>query len=741
MLSLLKKYQKSLFIFIALLVGFSVMFVGILPRQMGALKDPVAFKTVTGEKVKRSRYEKLKSMIATNNGEMLLYGGYLGLHFFPEDVLTENLVQSGLIALIAEKKAKELEPFWKEQQTKEANFKPYTHPESQMISAQNIWKKHSPKIIELMDKLKTETDPLKAFEIRNELFLHENDFSPYALWQFLSQQQKQYQWLAPDENMTPLSLSLFGYRSLQDWYGELMIDYVAQFVLNTASYAKKKGYRATYQEAENSLMAANRQALKQIQFLGLKDFNDPESYFQAKLLRLGMNKMEMITLWQDVLTMQNLMNEAAQAALLDDLTLENFETFATEKVDLLRFAPAAHLQFKSAEQLAQFENYLQALGKPTSELGLDFALKPLAEIEQESPQLVQQMVEIEYKEVDLQKAALTVSVQDIWKYKSDPKNTHTLKAKFPKIDLDETLDPQAFQAQLEKIDGFTEMQIDGYIRELLLKQQSNWLELAFEKQSPVTDEVMVRKSGYRLPFKGIETAKDKEIFLTRLFNEDIDKLSKKPISFDDKHYYQILTVKLKDEPKLVDYQELVQDKTAQKMLHKKLAAQHKNGADSQKDFSKVQAQLIQEFLKPIQGAILEDYVGHLGHKPPHLTDSFYCQYRLFSVMRQALEDKKLSKETELVAFKMNVNTENLVRSESNTQELDELLKLNEQHFTDVSIKGYGPEFIQLVTKGNDMQEHPMQKAIRQKLAKEAIRALGKELLEMIDLLNLDQYSS
>lgn len=744
MLGFLKKYQKIFFVVVALLVGVSVMFVGLLPRNLSAPHDPVFFKTVAGEKIKRSQFEGLKALLTTNNGEMLLYGNYLGFHFFPEDVFTQNIVQPNLIKLIAEKKADEFLDFWKEQHQKEQHFKTYVHPQSTLLSAEYIWQKHAPQIPELIKKLQQETDPKEAFKLRAELFAQENQFSSYALWQFLMEQQRQYQWLSPDENMEPLALSLFGYRSLHDWFGEKMIDYVCQFICQVSSLAKKKGYQATYREAENSLMALNEQSFKQLQFLGLKEFNDADSYFHAKLTRLGMNKAQIISLWQEILTFQNILNEAAHTVILDDFTLNGFEQYASEQIELCRYKLPNHLNFKSLTELAKFEAYLTALGKKSDELNLDFITKPIHQIENENPQLIEQKIEIQFKELDLQKAAISISVQDVWNWKFNPANASSLKAKFPKLEIDSKMNPKDYQAAIESVDYFTQIQMDQFVREFLFKKNENWLSEALEKAPMQIQECVARKSGYKLPFKGLEVASNKKQFLTKLFDFDsAEQLDQNPITFDNQHYYQVVKVQSIEPPRIVEYKELLLDKTADKLLHQFLSKMHKNSEDKDKDFSKVKEKFLKEFLKPIQKAICDSYDQQFGKQPGQLNDYFYCEYRFFMPMKNALEEyKKIgSLQKELVSFNIESFSETLIRQENNTQELEELLSLKEGEWTDVQMKDHSLQFAKILRKNDSTEkEHPMQKKLRQELASESIKALAEEFLEQIELKNYSNLS-
>lgn len=745
MLGFLKKYQKIFFVFVALLVGTSVMFVGLLPKNLSSAGDRTLFKTVTGKKVKQSHYDGLKALLTTNNGELLIYGQNLGMNFFPEDVFTQNIVEPKLIGLIAEKKKDELQKFWLEQQAREKHYKPYSHPQMSNVSAESIWLKHAPRIPELLKQIQAEQDPSKLFSLRSELFLEENNFSPFALWQFLSEKQSQYQWVQKDEAMAPFAISLFGYRSLQDWFGEKMMDYVCQFVLQVSSMAKQKGYQASYKEAESSLLKLNDLCFKQLQFLGLKEFSDSTSYFQAKLNRLGMNRMQMISLWREVLTFQNFLNEAAHSVLLDDLTLNDFEQYATEQVEVCRYQPPEYLKFKSLNDLAKFETYLTALGKPTGEIGLNFVMKPIEELEKDFPQLIEQSVDIEYKEMDVNQATISVSVQDIWNWKVDPKNCQELVARFPKLKVDEKMSIRDYQAAFDDVDYFTQMQIDQHIRQQLLKQDENWLALALEKTQNKKDIFKARRSGYKLPFKGLELSSKKQKFLKQFFEAGEASKFVEPVTFDDVHFYQIISVNALEDPKLVSYQDLLLDKTAEKMLHQTLIKAHKKGAFKEQDFAKVKDKVIKEYIAPIEKAIVDDYTAFSGSAPQHLNDLFYCKYRLYSPMRDALEyyTKQESVDCEPYAFnsfwKIDSSNDVLIRHQSNSRDMEKLMGSAEGEWSSVEFKSRIPVFTQVLFKKSKLEGHPMQKQLHARLSQEAISALATELLDQVELENYSEH--
>lgn len=740
MLGIFKKYQKFIFAITAIFVCSSILLFGLFPKNTSVVKDPVLFKTNSGRKIKQSLFNGLKSVLLTNNGEDLLYGQTLGMQFFSENVFARNLVETHLLSLIAHKKASELSETWKQQLEREKQFKTYTHPEAPYLNAENVWAKHAPNIKDKLDQLRHETDFEKAFKIRMELFLEEAQFSPFALWQFLSEQQSEYHWIARDENLMPQSLSLFGYRSLQDWFGESLINSVCEFILQINSEAKEKGYTVSLQTAEEDLMKQNQLHFEQLQYLGLKEFSDPESYFYAKVNRLGMTKMQLISLWREILTFQNYFTEVANAPLLDELTLKSFEDYALEQMEICRYVPPKELTFSSFKELCQLEVYLEALGKNINDLSLNFTVKQIDEIASQSPGLVEEKIEVQYQEVNSHAAALAVKVQDVWSWKLNKDNWLLLMSQFPKLQLDENASEEECIKLFDQLDYFTSMQIDQFVRQTLLKKNQGWVSEAFENAAIKTESVNVRKNGFKMPFKGLELSSKKGPFLTAFF--ELAYAEKKeplePISFDDLNYYRIVTVASKGEPKLVPYAQLIEDKIPEKMLQQRLSKAHKEGPHKEVSFDLVKDQVFEEVFGGLKAAIAQNNGQAYTRNTSLLTEQFYCLHRMDYPMKEALEYLKQNpSESNTYAFnslwQLVPNKEILVRHQNGSSEFDQLKKVAENEWTDLITKGITCQFIQVLAAPVEVQNHLMQKKVRQKLKKELMESFALEKLDQFDL--------
>lgn len=733
MLGFIQRYQKIIFSIVAVVISISFLFFGILPKGGGgSVVDKVAYVASNKTKIKRSKYEGLKAMILTHCGEDLVYGKALGPHFFQESFFVADLLKPGLLQLIARENEKDLKSSFEAKLKQERKYKTYAHPEAPFLNAENIWALHAPNLNTSLNQLRAETDPLKAFELKLGLYLEETSFTPFTLWQVLSEQQEHFSWIPKDPTLNPEKLELFGYHSPQDWLGEEMVEKSLEFVCETIMQAKQLGYRITTEEAEKDLMAQNKQNFMRIKSLGIRDIQDEEAYFNMKLARLGMDKVQMISLWKDLLLFRRFFEEASNSALLDTKTLAQFESQASQTKALKKFYPPRELQFSSLRDLAHLEVYLEALGKPLHQLDLKFKQKPIEEIAKVHPQFVQQELEITFKETSVRKAALNIKAGEIWEYKLDPQNFERLSAQFPplldfipKVDAD-------YQDKMEQLPSHLTAQIDYYIKEQLLEKKEDWKTQALSYSEPKTLKVFMKMNGHGLPFEGIEVSDAREEFLSQLFQID----PKKIFSFDEEHFYQVEKIESLSAPQLVAYETLKNQRVLDKMLLRKLQALHTGETEVERLSKTAQEKLIGQFVEPLQEAILKDYLS-CHKKTDHEVDTdFYCAYRLYNPMRAALNYlKDHAKDEDQYAFNsiwtLKGGEQTCIRYLADQDEVDHYLSLKEGQWSAIHNDGGVLSFAHALKASKTPYDHPMQKQMKRKIKQELTEALALEILEQM----------
>lgn len=739
MLGFIQRYQKILFAVIAALICVSFLFFGLLPKGAPTMPDKVAYKTAFKDKIKQSKFDGVKAMILTNNGEYTLFGQALGHHYFSENFLVSDLMKPGLLSLVLQKNMDDLKADLTDQYKKEVAFQPYVHPNASFLSAQTIWSIHAPKLEESIQNYKKIKGPLSRFEEKQKLFLEESKFPSFALWQMLSENESQFDWVPTDPNLNPQRLNLFGYHSLEDWFGDKLIKKTCEFIFEVNALAKQKGYRITDQEAEQDLMKLNELNFMKIKALGVEDFTDSQAYFDTKLRHLGFNKVQMISLWKELLIFRRFFQESGNAALLDSFALKNFEQHASQKVKVNQYSLPKPLQCKTLQDLMELEVYLEALGKPLNQLSLEFKMKELDKVAAETPQLVEQPVLIQYKEVDLSTVALAVKVQDIWKWKLDPQNYKTLIQKFPKLGLSGSPGSEAFQESLENLDALTNLQIDQYVREVLLKENTDWLDKAFSSTEAKQSEVLVSRNGKGLPFKNLELSSKKEAFLKEFFsaNEKKEYASfSQPFTFDDQHYYQVLVTSNQGPEKLVDFEKLKGEYVLQKLLYKRLNQYSDKELKAGKNLSSVQKKWANQLFEPLKKEIIKEYLVVHKEDSRDFSDQFYCQYRFHDSMRKALDFlKENSKVNEQYTFNnlwtLEASPHTYVRYLSSEPVMESLLSLKEGQWTPVNAFNNRLEFSHVLQLNKPDSSHVMQKKMKKKINQELKRAMAREILDQI----------
>lgn len=95
---------------------------------------------------------------------------------------------------------------------------------------------------------------LKLLISRVKLFLAEKKFPSPMLKQVLRYQEKQYNWLSPDQDLDRLDLSLFGYHTIEDWFTPHFTRLVSEFIINASILAEAQGYEVSKAEAMADLI-------------------------------------------------------------------------------------------------------------------------------------------------------------------------------------------------------------------------------------------------------------------------------------------------------------------------------------------------------------------------------------------------------------------------------------------------------------------------------------------------------
>lgn len=736
MLGFFKRYQR---VFIGLLVAIlctSFLFFGIFPKGGNGFEDPVAFKLSNGKKVKRSHLEGIKALMETNNGESLIFGRALGAHFFTENFIVSDLMKPGILSLLVDRYENEFKEDLTQHLKREKAFTPYFHPNANFLNAESIWSIHAPKLKEELYRLHQETDAKKAFNIRQNLYLQEESFDPFALWQVLKEQEAQLSWLPKDQDLTPEKLHLFGYQSTREWLGEALMDKATKLVLEVNHFAKSQGCVISMQDAQNDLLKLNEVNFQRLRALGIKEFETKEHYFQEKCKRLGLTAHQMVSLWRELLVFRRFLNESAQSLLLDQTTFQAFEQHASEKVHVATYSLPKELQFENKDQWMQFEAYLQALGKPIDQLSLKFKKRPTQEIAKRYPSLVEDRFHLAFQEVSLQECLLNVQQKEVWQFKLNKDNQPLLKKQFPSLAFREGMSQKELQELFESLDPKMNYLVDQFVKETLVKVSDTWYESAFKEAKLIEGDFLVRKNGQGLPFFGLESYEGKSLWLSQLIDlaENFDEDRLKVFTFDQKHYYKLKQAQLIEKDRLVAFSTLRQDRSLEKLLYLTLKDFKKEEFHLDQKLSRAKQVAAEEWLAPLKKAISHDYLSLHKELPSPLDDTFYLQYRLYAPMREALAFlKDHTKAKEICSlndlWNLYYQEQTWVRYLDEEDKIAPLLSHKVGQWTEVVSSKDGLEFSHVLSKPKEAKSFLTQRHLKKKIGDELKRVLITSVLD------------
>ena len=293
MLEFFRKYQRYFFLIITVVIIISFSFFGTYNTiTSNPIHEQIAFKAVDGTEVTRAELEEMAIFLGTDKQDKLLFGGLWGPNFLNDGVVKNDILATGLAAILTEQYANDIQPDLYTRLEKEKRYALYVHPEAKFLNVESAWGYFAPSLKGSFDELRHSNNPIspEALNARINLYLGEKKFPAPLLRQVLRYQEKQYSWLTPDINLDRTDLSLFGYHTVEDWFGPKFMRIIAEFIINSAKIAEQKGYEVSKAETLADLRRNAEISFKENANnpnLGVANSNE---YYNEQLRRLGMDQ-------------------------------------------------------------------------------------------------------------------------------------------------------------------------------------------------------------------------------------------------------------------------------------------------------------------------------------------------------------------------------------------------------------------------------------------------------------------
>lgn len=495
MLAFLRRYQRYFLWVITIMVIISFSFFGtygVLDQRLPS--DPIAFQTVDGDEIRQSQLRAMMTFLSSDATDAMLFSGRGNI--FNDGVIAKDFLQSPLAVKLMEAFATDLQPDLKTRLMREKKTKFYEHPEAPFLSSEVVWGFFNPPTPENLATLRQADSPMSAAALaaRIQLYTDQRRFSGQDLKKVLMHQERQYEWLQPDPNLAYADLSMFGYHTVEDWFGPQFIRVVAEFILNTASIAEKRGFNVTSEEAMADLM---QQAEKSYKQLPLKSQTGSwQIYFEQQMERLGLNGTQLVDVWRDILLFRRLFEGVGDALFLDPLSFEDFSRYALTSIEGAKYALPKGVWIPSESVLQQFETYIGLVGEPVANvLGLPNRWKDPQTLMKKYPELVYKRYHVAVSEVSSRQMQAQIGLQAMWDWQTDAANWTKLTQEFPELAARPANTAEERLSMLDSLSKTSRARIDATTRNMLVALHPEWLESALEKAP-------VQKKVWMLPFAG-----------------------------------------------------------------------------------------------------------------------------------------------------------------------------------------------------------------------------------------------
>ena len=504
MLQFLRRNQRIFFILITVIVVITFSFFGTYQTISSApVNDSkLAFTTANGDKVSQYFLRQMRTFLMTDAQDRVFFNSPWGFNFLNDGVLDRNFFETGMATILVQDFLPGLETDLNQRITKERSYKPYSHPQIKYLSAEMAWKFFAPRLKGSLDKLLISQNDLdqELFDARVQLYLEQKKFTPETLRQVLHYQESQNSWVSPDPNLPHQDLALFRYHNIEDWFGPRFMELVCQFILNTASYAKKEGFRVPPAEAKaDMLRLAEIQFQKQKESLARYSVTNSEQYLRDNLQRMGVEESVAVEIWQNVMLFRRYFEEVGHGVFESPLSYQAFDAFAGESLEVKQYQLPQDFQFSTFKTLQRFETYLaySAL-KEKNPLALPKQFLAAEDVRKKAPGLVQQRYLINVKQISKHQLEAKLSVKETWAWELEDKNWGTLTKEFPLLLASSEGKTQAERHKaLESLSETVRHEVDDFARAQIVDTHPEWLISALEEAS--SKKIEITLSQYAEP--------------------------------------------------------------------------------------------------------------------------------------------------------------------------------------------------------------------------------------------------
>jgi len=628
MLQFFRRYQKIFLVVVTFFIVVSFVFFGASSTFSQKNDEPnwEIGHLIDGSPLMSKKLYGMKRL--THGG---LEEGSRGMNLLSGSFVHHEIVLTGQGELLASNYFDELLPELSEKWARIKQYVPYAHPYSPYISASSVWSQFAPEILDLLNQVALAPSEFSKEELplMFQLYQAQSAFPAHMLHRILFFQERQTEEIRPDPGLPQAHLALFGFDSVEDWFGVKFTELASQFILNTACIAKEEGYKISSDEAKIDLYRNVQKGLAAYQQGNEITSEDVQKYYAHGIRSLGLTEKEAVALWQDVLLHKRFSGEVKGAVLIDRLALDQFKSSAKSIAQVEEYRLPRALQLTQFRQLLTLQCYLEAVSEGDNFFQYP-KLRSVEEIKNESPELIVKSVDFEIATVTKAESAAKLTLKQTWNWEVQEENFERLQVAFPELGINAKETELERIEALEKLDKKTRFAVDQFARLALIEAEPQWIDQALAK-APITPQTL------SIPLKG-DTPFSGEHFLELIENRD-PSLAR--YSQDGETFHQIHVLKHDEAFSLLSFEEANREGILDRMVNELLVKAYQKGS-----YKEPLEEVQEELARGLYPELLAQIEEVTGEKYSQLDD--YAQHRFdgyLGVMRNLFLNHQKGEET------------------------------------------------------------------------------------------------
>ncbi|MES2121989.1 MAG: hypothetical protein V4492_04335, partial [Chlamydiota bacterium] len=544
-------------------------------------KDVEVLVGVAGKPIMQQELNSLTRLLSTSSYDSLREERNAMPNFLNDGVIEKEFLSTGLGVMMAKRYFEDLKPEMEVRLQKVKGYRAYVHPHAPQISAEGLWARFSPQFLQRYKMLKTKSNDanIESFAAMSQLYLDQLMLPSDTIKQVLGMQQNQMG-VTPDPLLAHADLSLFGFKSLSDWFGEGFVKLCAQTVLNMAQLAEMRGYAVSREEVRNELFQNIYAGYQQVVRQGNLDAEQAQNYYQMAMHAMGMDEPMLLNAWRKVMLCRLMLNDAGGSVLLDPLAFRQFESYAKESAIVDFYELPQELRFSDFRSMLKFQTYLEAVAlapqQLRNDLSLPFQFATVDAIEKRAPELVERTYSLEWTSTNVDELAGSISLKETWEWESQDANWEILKKNFTELAALPAKSAQAKMDALGSLDKKVRGKIDHFSRVKMVESDRKRIDLALQTAPTASQEMGIRSKGGTFAFDGVKERSELIALLEKASlqgtapNTEAQKLQN--YSADGKNYYRIAVLKRDSNKSVIPFATALREGTLDPILDVRLEA-------------------------------------------------------------------------------------------------------------------------------------------------------------------------